>query len=359
MTIYSILGVAIGLVFVFLTLSLICTSLKELIELLLRKRSADLEAGIRELLDDQFGTGIAKDVFEHPLIFSLFPGEYTPAPQWSRFFKSQTTWYRFFGNFRLSMLPSYIPAKNFAVVLADVVLRPPQEQRAATSNPETLARPVDGTAATSVSGTEASVPVTVPTMQDAINAIQNERVKRALLTLTRGVQNDEAHLRTGIEAWFNSAMDQVSSGYKRWAQTVLFVLGTAISVGLNIDAIAICNRLAKDPDEVKQLLASADKLAQTKNDADAIKNLQQDGQVTPSEVEKKLGSQINQLQELNLAIGWTPQTTPSFTDIRAWMHKIAGLLLTSLAISLGAPFWFDVLSQFMCVRSAVKPRETR
>jgi hypothetical protein len=37
--------------------------------------------------------------------------------------------------------------------------------------------------------------------------------------------------------------------------------------------------------------------------------------------------------------------------------KIVGLLLTVLAISLGAPFWFDLLNKFMVVRSTVKPRE--
>jgi hypothetical protein len=43
----------------------------------------------------------------------------------------------------------------------------------------------------------------------------------------------------------------------------------------------------------------------------------------------------------------------------AWAAKIIGLLITSLAISLGAPFWFDLLSKFMNVRAAgVKPEKT-
>ena len=35
----------------------------------------------------------------------------------------------------------------------------------------------------------------------------------------------------------------------------------------------------------------------------------------------------------------------------------AGWLMTALAISLGAPFWFDTLNRFMVVRSTVKPQE--
>ena len=34
-----------------------------------------------------------------------------------------------------------------------------------------------------------------------------------------------------------------------------------------------------------------------------------------------------------------------------------GWLITTLALSLGAPFWFDTLNKFMVVRSTVKPKE--
>jgi hypothetical protein len=33
-----------------------------------------------------------------------------------------------------------------------------------------------------------------------------------------------------------------------------------------------------------------------------------------------------------------------------------GWLLTAMALSLGAPFWFDTLSRIMVIRSTVKPR---
>ena len=39
--------------------------------------------------------------------------------------------------------------------------------------------------------------------------------------------------------------------------------------------------------------------------------------------------------------------------------KVLGLLLTALAASLGAPFWFDVLNKFMAVRGAGKAPEEK
>jgi hypothetical protein len=42
-----------------------------------------------------------------------------------------------------------------------------------------------------------------------------------------------------------------------------------------------------------------------------------------------------------------------------WQFRfhVFGWLLTALAISLGAPFWFDMLNKFIVVRSTVKPKE--
>jgi hypothetical protein len=34
-----------------------------------------------------------------------------------------------------------------------------------------------------------------------------------------------------------------------------------------------------------------------------------------------------------------------------------GLAITVFAISLGAPFWFDMLNKIMVIRSTVKPKE--
>jgi hypothetical protein len=36
---------------------------------------------------------------------------------------------------------------------------------------------------------------------------------------------------------------------------------------------------------------------------------------------------------------------------------LTGWFLTAVALSLGAPFWFDTLNRFMVVRSTIKPQE--
>jgi hypothetical protein len=57
-----------------------------------------------------------------------------------------------------------------------------------------------------------------------------------------------------------------------------------------------------------------------------------------------------------LPIGWQDfpdeLTSGSFVTL---VVKLVGLILTSLAVSLGAPFWFDLLSKFMNVRGTGQP----
>jgi hypothetical protein len=64
-----------------------------------------------------------------------------------------------------------------------------------------------------------------------------------------------------------------------------------------------------------------------------------------------------------LPIGWNRQVSDP-ADPRSiyitpgqWVLRVLGWLVTALALSLGAPFWFDMLNKFMVVRSTIKPKE--
>src|SRR4051794_21539819 len=104
MSTFDMLDAAIGLVFIFLLLSLICTALNEVIENILKKRATDLEKGIRELLLPNNATdtqNLMQQFYQHPIISSLYKGNYKPSGR---------------------NLPSYIPASNFSHAILDIIL---------------------------------------------------------------------------------------------------------------------------------------------------------------------------------------------------------------------------------------------
>jgi hypothetical protein len=65
-----------------------------------------------------------------------------------------------------------------------------------------------------------------------------------------------------------------------------------------------------------------------------------------------LGGDLNIIEEklrgLGLPLGWGPLPQ----DLVGWTAKVAGLLFTTLALSLGAPFSFDLLNRFVGVGSS-------
>jgi hypothetical protein len=59
-------------------------------------------------------------------------------------------------------------------------------------------------------------------------------------------------------------------------------------------------------------------------------------------------------------IGWSEDRKSQVTD--SWLTIVStllGYLLTAVAISLGAPFWFDVIGKVSNIRSTLKPKETK
>ena len=83
----------------------------------------------------------------------------------------------------------------------------------------------------------------------------------------------------------------------------------------------------------------------------------------PEALKKQLDNGLAGLRQTSaqlytLPIGWDPKTrshwTPSAwqTEWSVWLMAICGWLLTALAASLGAPFWFDLLGKAINMRMA-------
>ena len=180
----GILDVAIGLVFIFLLLSLICSAVNEMIEAFLKMRAANLQQGIREFLYDKDGNGLAKDIYNHPLIFGLFKGDYNPKTS--------------------SNLPSYIPSRNFALALMDIIL--PAGKTAASGAAGAM---VSSVAAPPGSPDSEATPSLLQPLRDKIADFPIDGVKKALLPLVDAAGNDVNQARENIEAWFDSAMERI------------------------------------------------------------------------------------------------------------------------------------------------------
>jgi len=321
----DVLDVATGVVFVFVLVSMICSSVREGLEAWLKTRATHLEAGIRELLQDPNGTTAVKQLFDHPLIFGLFNREYTGP---------RTAWWWPIALTRGKNLPSYIPSRNFALALMDLAAKGPAHDAAtATVSPQLSLQAIRANVAQHIT----SVPV-----------------QRALLTAIDTAQGDFNTAVSNLEHWYDSAMDRVSGGYKRSTQWILFAIGVFAAVTLNINTLTIANRLYSDKATRDTLVARAAAAGQPTAGGQG----QSDAAYQQARAE---------LQSLNLPIGWSvgvplrngtlSGTAPLDWKMLDWWATIGGWLITAFAGTLGAPFWFDVLNKIMVIRSTVKPHE--
>lgn len=315
----TMLDVAIGIVFVFVLLSTVCSAIREVLEARLKTRAAYLEQGIRELLHDREGTGLARSFFNHPLIYALYPGGYTGPgdnkdPGRPKVFA------------RGGALPSYVPARSFALALLDIAAKGPVTDE--------------------VSSDPSSPVLSLESARASILNLKNPPVQRALLAAIDTAQGDLDRARANIEAWFDSAMDRVSGWYKRSTQWIIFSIALVLSVGLNIDTLAIADYLYRNDSARSTVVALA---------GDAVNSDTAAG-ITYREA-------ATQLKSMSLPIGWSGAWTRSgaantwYQAVWQIAGPILGWLVTAFATTLGAPFWFDLLNKIMVIRSTVKPYE--
>lgn len=313
------LEVIIGVISLFILMSIIISVIREGLESWLKTRAAFLERGIQELLNDKTANGLVNRFYNHPSISSLFFGDYTPntTPGRPHSFSSGRS------------LPSYIPTKNFALALMDMAARGPAA--GASSNDDVATR------------------MTVDSIRLNVANLNNPPVQRVMLTALDAAQDDLDKTQAYLEAWYDSSMDRVSGWYRRSSQWVLFWIGLSAAIILNVNPITVAAYLSHN--DVARAAVTARAQAAVKGTEFGARDYY---------------AAKSELDSLSLPIGWSKghgmalqQPAPG-SRYEVWnqlLGPLIGWLLTALATTLGAPFWFDVLNKVMVIRSTVKPHE--
>nr|WP_290221435.1 hypothetical protein [Trichocoleus desertorum] len=188
---------------------------------------------------------------------------------------------------------------------------------------------------------------------DVVTAIARlpKPIKDSLSVLARRAQeksttieNEVKQLQFEIETWFDRSMERATGVYKRNAKGVAIILGSLIAFAANADTFHIVNRLARDTVLRNTIATSATQVANRP-------------QSNISEVQNQVNLAI---QDLPLPIGWDRiNLRAQAAQSRGWplpfLKTILGWLVSGIAISMGASFWFDLLSKVVNVRNSGKP----
>jgi hypothetical protein len=327
-----IFGVVVGLATMYLMLSILASHIQELLATKSQARTTLLRSAITSLLGSQI---LTTAFYDHPLIKGL-----VPAPT---------------GTSKPSKVvaPTYIPADIFRKVLLTILNQ--------TYTPQSTA------------------------LKDIFAKMPDGNLRQSLMGITLDIA-DQQGIASAIENWYLSAMDRTIGLYKRQTQGSLLIVGFILAVIFNANTFHAAQVLWTTPSarDAAQTLAQQciqNKVCVPKPDAP------RSGTSAPAPGTtgdlKPLEDSINKLP-----VGWSPESMDAWKN--AWKNwgnakaadahtappvpsrasqfgsdavtlliVIAGWFFTSVAVSWGAPFWFDLLNQIVNLRIAGPKPDTK
>jgi hypothetical protein len=179
-------------------------------------------------------------------------------------------------------------------------------------------------------------------MEDLGKEKDKSETKEILYNLMVEANGNMDKLKSLLGNWFDETMDRVMGWYKRRIQVITFFIGLIIAFAMNVDTIEIAKKLTNESNTRIEMVKMATDFANERNVNDSTSILVND------EV-KQIMHDIKQ-QESIISISNRPSNPLS----KAFWLYVLGCLITTIALSLGAPFWFDILNKLVKLRGSGK-----
>src|ERR1700733_6770557 len=218
-----VLDPAIGLIFLFLGVSLAATAIQEFLASVTRLRAATLRVGLKNILTQgQQGLSFYDSLMQHPVI----------APR--------------------GKTPSYISAEQFSTGVIHLL------------------------------GQGGGVPTAIASLRVAVNDVPNSPIKAVATSLFREEDATLEGFERRLQHWFDQSMNGLSGVYKRISQYLSFAIGLVLAFVFQINAIGIGYGLWSNPAARSTVAGAAAKASSTASKgADAIIGKLADFQIVP------------------------------------------------------------------------------
>lgn len=389
-----ILDVAISMIFIFCLLSVLTSGVTEFIMSLFSKRGKDLRWSIEMILKDPNNKNWAEMMYDHSMIDGLKETDnslptYISADVFSMvlidLFIEESKEIEFDSTQQTVVYKVTYPSAKYKETLSD-------EEKAKFGNNEQ----------------------SYYNFKAGVKQINPGEVQTLLKNFIYRSQ-DYNELMTNIQLWYNEFQQRASGWYKRKIRKWLFLSGMLIAICMNVDSIFLTKTIYKSKDLREALVKQADAFAQENKslndytgkilDSAIVKQSGQAYDATTIDSLRKLNeqhvkahfeSQANYIRNvydtigaMNLPIGWSSLDVIAHRNIKDAtrvneLHaalkgknkvatfvgelkfvigrnlkevsflRILGWIVTGIALSMGAPFWFDALNKLVNLRSSGK-----
>ncbi|MEH2236250.1 hypothetical protein [Nostoc sp.] len=373
-----VVDITIGLVFIYLILSLLASEIQELIATCLQWRAKHLKNSIELLLaggseteesDITKAKKLVETLYNDPLINTLNQqGKEKVERQFREIIKSIDKK----GLGKKQSGPSYLPSETFAITLLDIlriphlinyVKHPSKEFK--TNLHMILASYKELKTGINDQNSESYKTIQkiygdidqklIDFVNDELtNEVPDNLIKSLAVIAQRGrikigdLTEEMNQFKNEVETWFDRSMDRASGVYKRNAKGVAILIGISIAISTNTDTFHLVKRLSQDSVIRSTITQSAIKGSDYIKDPEARREIEK----LLENASVPIGWQnINQQFEL---LDTKDSNSRNVLLIRSWQgfKLICGWIVSGLAIAMGAPFWFDILNKVINVRNA-------
>ena len=409
MRLAAIIQVAVGIIFVFILMSIVVTEVNSLIARATKMRAKTLRSTINSVIEDPV---IRAKVYTHPLIQLVKEDPITPTQRISRddaekiangaigtvdhiesgtfvdvllnTIKAESD-QQLFGALLnvIDGMPAGAERRGLRVMVNRIVttgegmtelrssLRYVQDRRYRSALTE-IVNQLDEEV--SLLGLEPSTNVS---LMVGIHQIKNRNLRHALSTVMSGAESMTA-ARGNLETWFNNAMQRATAAYTAKMKNLSIAVALFFALAFNIDTLHIGRTLWEDPARRAQISSDASLVIQSGelNDNGSDDEFRANLAADDNTLEDAIGAganlayQLQDIQDLRLPIGWTfyseaesardsfavsdpnnlwnylPENNP-----QGWLAllaaKLLGIAAPVIAAAQGAPFWFGIVNRIL------------
>jgi len=187
-----------------------------------------------------------------------------------------------------------------------------------------------------------------------------------------------------VNAWYDNTMDRASASFGQEARVVTTVVAFVACAWLQLDTIGLVKHLSTDANYRSAIVSQAKDLGVVAQDPDT-KRAQPAVASKPDESElcgglplkecrEQMVKKLADVRELSLLpaepgisvgrvewriFGLGPISLPMVKPVNPGNWPWPGLLLSWVLVSLGAPFWFDVMKNVMGLRSLLAQKDDK
>jgi hypothetical protein len=203
----------------------------------------------------------------------------------------------------------------------------------------------------------------------AIHSLPPSNVKDQLSALAQSTSENVEKFVDSVSEWVDRSLTMMGEGYKKQIRLISFCIGLGIAAAFNIDTLSVMAHLYQNKEAREVAVAVAQGFTDGARNGRfeecmALTPEKRDAATECAPIAGLVDAVLGRNEALGkLPLGWSNATLGKAENtsdtVFLWFWRTVGWVLTALAVSLGAPFWFDLLNRLVGVSHGMRKPEVK